>query len=260
MKPIAEMMAEEAKGLRGLLFDLDDTLLTHGLLTETAYAALFRLQESGLRLFCVTGRPITWGKLLVGQWPIEAAVCETGPLSARLQDGRVIVRDTLSASERATQRARLRALVDELHQRFDELTAASDATERVSDYTFDIGETRKLNPDVLASACQFAELRGARTNRSSVHMHVTFDAHDKASGVLDLLNREFGYDSTLARKLFAYIGDSENDAACFAAFKTSIGVDNLRGNHTLPPTYKTRCARGAGFAEAAQRLTELRRG
>jgi HAD superfamily hydrolase (TIGR01484 family) len=260
MKSIAEMPAEEAKGLQGLLFDLDDTLLTHGHLTEAAYGALFRLQECGLRLFCVTGRPITWGKLLVGQWPIEAAVCETGPLSALLKDGRLVVQDTLSPAAREHNRARLRALVDELHRRFQELLDASDATERVSDFTFDIGETRNSSPQMLQAAIDFAEAQGARTNRSSVHMHVTFDAHDKASGVLDLLHREFAYDPTLARKLFAYIGDSENDAACFAAFTTSIGVENLRGTHTLPPKYKTRGARGAGFVEAAQHLVTLRHG
>lgn len=257
MKPISELTAEEARSLQGVLFDLDDTLLTHGRLTEAAYSALFRLQESGLRLFCVTGRPITWGKLLVGQWPIEAAVCETGPLSTRLKDGQVIVQDTLSPSERDHNRRRLRTLVDEIHERFKELTDACDATERVSDYTFDIGET-KVSPALLETACQFAATRGARTNRSSVHMHVTFDAHDKASGTLRLLHREFGFDPTQARKVFAYIGDSENDAACFAAFNTSIGVENLRGIHTLPPTYQTRAPRGAGFAEAAQQLVKLR--
>lgn len=260
MKLINEMSAEEARGLQGLLFDLDDTLLTHGRLSEAAYSALFRLQESGLRLFCVTGRPITWGKLLVGQWPIEAAVCETGPLSTRLKDGQVIVQDTLLPSERDHNRRRLRTLVDEFHERFKELSDASDATERVSDYTFDIGETKKVSPALLESACQFAATRGARTNRSSVHMHVTFDAHDKASGTLSLLHREFGLDPTHARKVFAYIGDSENDAACFAAFNTSIGVANLQGRHTLPPRYQTRAARGAGFAEATERLVLARRG
>jgi HAD superfamily hydrolase (TIGR01484 family) len=258
MKPITEMPADEAKNLHGLLFDLDDTLLSHGRLSEAAYGALFRLRESGLKLFCVTGRPITWGKLLVGQWPIEAAVCETGPLSTLLDDGRVVVRDTLSSSERQHNRTQLAALVDEVHQRYVELSDATDASERVSDFTFDIGETRQVDSATLAGVCRLAEARGARTNRSSVHLHLTFDAHDKASGTLHLLHQEFGIDPTLARKRFAYIGDSENDAACFAAFTTSIGVDNLRGTHTLPPVYKTPSARGAGFAEAAQHLVKLR--
>ena len=37
MKPLAALGADEARGLRGVLFDLDDTLLTHGLLTLPAY-------------------------------------------------------------------------------------------------------------------------------------------------------------------------------------------------------------------------------
>ncbi|HEX2881169.1 MAG TPA: HAD-IIB family hydrolase, partial [Polyangiaceae bacterium] len=252
MKPITEITAAEAKGLQGLLFDLDDTLLTHGRLTEEAYAALFRLKESGLRLFCVTGRPITWGKLLVRQWPIEAAVCETGPLSVQFVEGRVAIHDTLSVPAREQNRSRLAQLVQALRERFSQLVVASDANERVSDFTFDIGETQpktqqKSAKGLVDEASQFAEQWGARTNRSSVHLHVTFDAHDKASGTLHLLARQLGLDPTTARKQFAYVGDSENDAPCFAAFKVSIAVANLQGAHTLLPSYQTRGERGAGF-------------
>ena len=40
LKPVSALGPDEAAGLRGLLFDLDDTLLSHGLLTREAYAAL----------------------------------------------------------------------------------------------------------------------------------------------------------------------------------------------------------------------------
>jgi HAD superfamily hydrolase (TIGR01484 family) len=265
MKSISELEHKEAKGLQGLLFDLDDTLLTHGQLTEQAYSALFRLRESGLRLFCVTGRPITWGKLLVRQWPIEAAVCETGPLSVRFIEGQVRVRDTLSPEAREQNRSRLSRLVQAMRERFSRLVVASDASERVSDFTFDIGETQPKTQQESArglvdEASRFAEQWGAHTNRSSVHLHVTFDAHDKASGTLHMLARELGMDPTVARQQLAYVGDSENDAPCFAAFRTSIAVANLQGAHTLLPSYRTRSARGAGFAEAAKHLVDLRRG
>jgi hypothetical protein len=49
MKPLSHLTATEAKGLRGLLFDLDDTVLDEGRLTEHAYGALFRLSRAGLR-------------------------------------------------------------------------------------------------------------------------------------------------------------------------------------------------------------------
>ena len=57
MLPLARLTADEARRLRGVIFDLDDTLLDHGALGEAAYSALFRLRASGLRLIACTGRP-----------------------------------------------------------------------------------------------------------------------------------------------------------------------------------------------------------
>ena len=52
--------------------------------------------------------------------------------------------------------------------------------------------------------------------------------------------------------------DSENDAACFAAFHVSIGVANLRGRSTLRPRYITSLPMGRGVAEAAAVILSLR--
>ena len=71
MKPLAALSVEEARALRGVIFDLDDTVLDHGALTEIAYGALFRLREAGLRLVACTGRPAGWGEVLARQ-PAEA--------------------------------------------------------------------------------------------------------------------------------------------------------------------------------------------
>ena len=57
--------------------------------------------------------------------------------------------------------------------------------------------------------------------------------------------------ATAVRHAYAYLGDSENDASCFACFAVSIGVRNLRGRTTLQPRYITSAAMGAGVAEAA---------
>ena len=50
------------------------------------------------------------------------------------------------------------------------------------------------------------------------------------------------------------IGASDNDAACFAAFRVTIGVANLSGRQTVPPRYRTMGARADGFVEAANAL------
>lgn len=259
MQPLSALSVDEARGLQGLLFDLDDTLLSHGKLTREAYNALFDLEQCGLQLVAVTGRPILWGKLLVRQWPIAAAVCETGALSVRLLERDVTVYDPLSAAERKHNRTRLLQLAAELAERFPGLPVASDADERTSDYTFDIVHLLRERPALIDEAAELAARRGARISRSSVHLHISFDTHDKASGTLALLSRELGHDPTGARQRFAYIGDSENDAPCFAAFHTSIGVANLRGRHTVPPRFKTTAEQGLGFVEAASRLIAARR-
>lgn len=141
---------------------------------------------------------------------------------------------------------------------FDELVPADDVRGRVSDFTFDIGEFRTVDPDVVARARRRAESSGAFTTLSSVHFHITFDTHDKASGSVAFLAQQHGFDTTAARLRFAYVGDSENDAACFAAFHTTIGVANLSGAPSVLPRYRCAQARGAGFDELAARLLELR--
>jgi 3-deoxy-D-manno-octulosonate 8-phosphate phosphatase KdsC-like HAD superfamily phosphatase len=92
-----------------------------------------------------------------------------------------------------------------------------------------------------------------------VHLHATFDYADKASGAVRLLGADTGLDATAVRHAFAYLGDSENDASCFAAFAVSIGVANLRGKATLRPRYITSQPMGRGVVEAAGVILEARR-
>jgi HAD superfamily hydrolase (TIGR01484 family) len=248
----------EARRLRGLLFDLDDTLLDHGRLTEAAYSALFRLRESGLALVAVTGRPSGWGELLARQWPIEGMVTENGAIALYRENSRVERLDSVSEQERARRRARLAEIVAELKRRFPELEPADDVAARVSDFTFDIGERRTVARERVLDLAREIRNLGARSVSSSVHLHVSLDPDDKASGAVRLLRRRLGEDPTRARACWAFIGDSDNDAACFAAFHTTIAVANFQGRPTASPRYVTAAARGAGFAEAARILCQRR--
>ena len=260
MRPLSQLDAEEARNLHGLLFDLDDTLLDHGRLTEVAYSALYRLRECGLRLVIVTGRPAGWGEVLVRQWPVEGAVCENGAI-ALVDSGDALRRlDPLGEEERQLRRRRVAQVVAELRERFVELQPADDVELRRSDFTFDIGEHRQVAPETVRQARELARELGAHTVQSSVHLHVSFDADDKATGSVRLLATRWNVDATVARFRWAFIGDSENDAACFAAFKTTFAVRNFRGRPSVTPRYLTRAERGAGFAEAAAHLVALRTG
>jgi HAD superfamily hydrolase (TIGR01484 family) len=258
MQPIDDLDQATARKIRGVLFDLDDTLFDHRRLSEVAYGALNRLHEAGLVLLAVTGRPVGYGEVLVPAWPISGLVAENGAIAV-LSDarGRLQLIDEADPELRAERHARVVALASEIQSRFG-LLPATDVHLRRCDFTFDIGEYQQVDDARVAAASAFARSRGALTVRSTVHLHVSYDGSDKATGTLRILASCFGFDETHARDLFAFIGDSENDEAAFAAFHTTIAVSNLRGRPTVSPKFVTRGARGQGFAEFAQKLITLR--
>lgn len=259
VKAVQTMSRLEAQRLEGLFFDLDDTLLHEGKLRKHAYAALFHLAQSGLRLMTLTGRPARWAELIARMWPVEAAIAENGALGFAQVGRRVSGFDFLKTEVRLRHRTRLERLVMEARRQIPELSPADDATARVSDFTFDIGEFEQADESTIARARQLARERGARTTRSSVHLHFTFDRADKATGALRYLGLT-GVDVTRARARFAFIGDSQNDAECFSGFATTVGVSNLRGRFSVGPRYLTRGATDDGFCEFADVLCTLRAG
>ena len=261
MRPLASLGRDEARALRGLLFDLDDTFLTHGALTRAAYEALWDMKDAGLRLVAVTGRPSGWGEVVVRQWPIDAAVTENGAVVV-VREGRGIARrEACDETERRSRRIRLGRLVDEVRGVVPEARLSDDVDARRSDVTWDIGERVSLPVERVAMIRARIHAAGARTTQSSVHLHATFDVDDKASGSVGYLVQAFGEDAGAALVRYAFVGDSGNDAACFAAFRTTIGVANVAAHVThiaVPPRYVTRAAMGEGFAELAAALLAAR--
>lgn len=262
MKPLASLPRHTARALVGIVFDLDDTLLDHGELGEPAYQALFRLRASGLRLVACTGRPSGWADVFARTWPVDAALGENGAIGfVKVAPGHVERWDRLEPAARAARRARLLDLAASLQRSHPELELADDASARVSDVAFDIAERREVPAEVVVAARHRAHAAGARSNTSSIHLHVSFDAVDKASGTLGLLVRAFGEDPTSALARWAFVGDSENDAPAFAAFRTTFGVANVRSHlHrlTIAPRFVAARPRGAGFAEIAEHVVALR--
>ncbi len=262
MKPLAMLPAAVACGLRGLLFDLDDTVLSHGVLTREAYDAVWRLREAGLRLVAVTGRPSGWGEVIVRQWPIDGAVTEGGAVHV-VREGRGIrVIADGAADETRARRVRLDAIVKVVEKALPTLRLADDNRARLSDVTWDIGETDVRSPEEIAELTRLVVAAGARTTCSSVHLHASFERDDKASGAVRFLGRYFGEDAGAALHRWGFVGDSGNDAACFSAFATTFGVANVRPYAramSVPPGWVSTASFGEGFAEIASALVEARR-
>jgi HAD superfamily hydrolase (TIGR01484 family) len=261
VKPLVTLAADEARGLRGLLFDLDDTLLTHGLLLRAAYDALWNLHDAGLKLVAVTGRPSGWGEVLARQWPIEGCVTENGAVHVLREGTGIARRDACDEATRRSRRVRLAQLVERVREVVPEARLTDDVDARRSDVTWDIGERMRLPADRVRAMAEIIEGAGARSMQSSVHLHATFDADDKASGSLRFLSEQLGEEPGAAVTRFAFVGDSGNDAPCFAAFRTTFGVANVQSalsRLSVPPRYVAARPMGEGFAEVAAEILRKR--
>ena len=260
MRPLSELPDETAASLRGVIFDVDDTLTTRGLLTEAAYAALFSLHRAGLSLIAVTGRPLGWTDAFAASWPVDLAIGENGAGWAHRRGGAISVGYYHDASSRRAQAATLDALVQHVHAKHPDVRDATDQPARRCDHAWDVGEHDELAPEAVEALRETIEAEGARCLVSSVHAHALVGGWDKARGVARAADHVLGADVRAEPWLF--VGDSGNDAAAFDAFEISVGVANVRAHLpglTTPPAFVTDAERGEGFAELAEKLVRARR-
>ena len=242
---------------RALLTDLDDTVLDGGRLHAAVLAALENLHSAGIAVVAVTGRPASWAEMVAHQWPLFGAIGENGALAYRRVGSRVVEHDDASAHVRAERTHRLNALSHELSLTFPSLKPATDSRGRISDRAWDTGENERIEADEVASVRAFLENHGARTTQSSIHVHASFERHDKATGALAFLHRELGIDPATALATVPFVGDSGNDRPCFSAFERTVGVANIDAHlHALAktPLFRTRRERSEGFLDLAHAL------
>jgi len=143
-----------------------------------------------------------------------------------------------------------------------EAELSDDAHLRRSDVTWDIGERMRLPKETVERITRILRSRGARTTASSVHLHATYDSTDKASGAIRALRSIMNEDEGSSIVHWAFIGDSGNDRACFAAFATTFGVANVSehlGSLSIPPRWVARAPMGRGFAEISRAVLAARR-
>ncbi|MEM9696454.1 MAG: hypothetical protein AAGA56_28175, partial [Myxococcota bacterium] len=212
-------------------------------------------------LVASTGRPAGWVQGIAHQWPLRAAMAENGAIAFMRQGHGLRTLDPVEPAVRAARRERLEALAKDIAARCG-LTRTDDAFGRISDITFDIGESHRASAEVLARARTLAREGGARSSASSIHFHITLDTFDKASGAAWLLREVEGEEATRLRHRWAFIGDSGNDAPCFAAFRTTFGVANAhryRSAFSRTPRYVASREEGAGFVQIVKRLLEVKR-
>jgi HAD superfamily hydrolase (TIGR01484 family) len=255
MKPLAEL---DARGVRAVLVDIDDTLTTAGKLTADAYGALERLQRAGLRVVPVTGRPAGWCDHIARMWPVDAVVGENGAFYFFHEGGRLHKRFQSNAESRMQGRGRLDAIAAQILAAVPGCALASDQPYRETDLAIDYCED--VPPLPLVAAQRIADLMraaGLSAKVSSIHVNGWFGEYDKLAMTRRLFAERFGLELDSANREVVFAGDSPNDAPMFGFFHNSVGVANVRRFEAqLPqkPKYVTRAESGAGFVELEAHL------
>lgn len=258
LRSLTELSPTTCTQIEGVLCDIDDTLTWEGKLVPGAFVALHRLQQAGLKVVPVTGRPGGWVDQIARLWPVDGVVGENGGLWAYMEGGRMIRRFVQSEAERRTNRERLTELGHTILARIPGTALASDQAYRDLDLAVDFCEDVPPLPreaiDAIVAAFVHA---GATAKVSSIHVNGWYGRFDKLEGCRALLRDAFGVELDTARQRWIYAGDSPNDEPMFAFFPHSVGVANVRGfldRMTAHPAYVTPSSGGHGFAELVDHL------
>ncbi|MGE0151356.1 MAG: HAD-IIB family hydrolase [Reyranellaceae bacterium] len=264
LRPLAEFPRAGLAAVTAVLLDIDDTLSTEGRLTAAAYAALERLQQAGLKVVPITGRPAGWCDMIARFWPVDAVVGENGAFYFwhDAAAGKLRQRFLQSEAERAEGRRRLESVRERIRREVPGAGIASDQPYRVADLAIDFREDVPALPRAAVDRIvALFEAAGATAKVSSIHVNGWFGAYDKL-GMTKLALRElFGIDAEAERERIVFAGDSPNDSPMFAFFPNAVGVANLRDfldRMGSLPRWITPSRAGAGFVELAQALLAAR--
>ncbi len=265
MRTLSQFVLEMPADIRVLLFDIDDTLTTHGKLTAPAFDAMWRAKAAGLIVIPVTGRPAGWCDHIARMWPVDAVVGENGAFyfsydAAQQQLQRVYMQ---SEAERRVNRLRVDIVAQHILQAVPGAALSSDQAWRAADIAIDFCEdVPRLPLSEIARIKAMMEGAGMTAKVSSIHVNGWIGDYDKLTTTRRMMLAKFGLNADADNAKFVFIGDSPNDQPMFKHFVNSIGVANVNdfsGHLDSPPKYVAAARSGEGFVEVVDAVLGARR-
>lgn len=259
--PLADCPDHLLAPICGVLTDIDDTLTREGAIEPEALEALAQLRGAGLPVIAVTGRPMGWSEPFARAWPIDAIVAENGAVALFMEGGSLRTEYAQDEATRACNATRLAEAARRVLREVPGATLARDSAGRVTDIAVDHSEFAHLGSEGIDAVLAIMRGEGMNATVSSIHVNGWFGTHDKRSGARWIVQRLLGREVESERGRWVYVGDSTNDQLMFAHYPLSVGVANLvrfAEQLTVWPAWITRCERGRGFAEVADRLLAAR--
>ncbi|MEC8980913.1 MAG: HAD-IIB family hydrolase, partial [SAR324 cluster bacterium] len=230
MQPLIDFSKIDLRKIRFVLTDIDDTLTENGRLPAKSYQALESLQQSGLKVIPITGRPAGWCDHIARMWPVDGVVGENGAFYFTYDSVRKKIKQRFwkDENQRASDRKRLAQLRKIILAEVEGCAVASDQAYREADLAIDFCEdVPALSKSTVAQIVDIFEQAGAIAKVSSIHVNGWFGDYDKLSMTRILLAECFQTEMDSAQDQIVFCGDSPNDEPMFGFFENSVGVANV---------------------------------
>lgn len=244
--------------IRVLLTDIDGTLTAGGRLPSHSYSAMQKLNDSGIKVIPVTGRPAGWCELIARLWPVHGVVGENGAFYFRYDGSKMVRHFVRPKSDRAADRQNLKKILGEVRREVPESGIASDQFCRLFDLAIDFSEDVKPLPEArVRKIVEIFERHGAIAKVSNIHVNGWFGDYDKVSTCKLYLKREFKMNEARMREECAFVGDSPNDEPMFEFFPYSFAVANIKKfvkNLKHQPGFVAGKAEADGFVQVAEKI------
>jgi hypothetical protein len=255
MKPFAQFPGNYKKNIRYVLTDIDDTLSIKGRIPSASFTAMERLQDAGIRVIPITGRPAGWCDHMARMWPVDGLVGENGAFYFRYDESnkKMIRRYFKTEKQRSIDRKKLEKIKKEILQKVPGCRVSADQAYREADLAIDFCEDIPPIPmEDVEKIVRCFKRAGARAKISSIHVNGWFGDYDKLTMTHLFFKEVFKSDLDKIKEQVIFTGDSPNDAPMFGYFPHSVGVANIvRFKKTIDhkPAWVTENEGGYGFAE-----------
>ena len=255
MKPFHSFPRETKQQIRYVLTDIDDTLTLDGKLPAVAYSAMERLQQTGIKVIPITGRPAGWCDHIARMWPVDGLVGENGAFYFYYDSKKQkMVRSFWRSEEqRREDKLKLAALQEQILHKVPGCRVSVDQPYREADLAIDFCEdVQPLTMPEVKKIVSIFESAGAVAKISSIHVNGWFGDYDKLSMTKRFFSEVFRVDLDSQKELVIFSGDSPNDAPMFSFFPNGVGVANVlqfADDLEHKPAWITKEKGGYGFAE-----------
>jgi HAD superfamily hydrolase (TIGR01484 family) len=247
-------------GVRAVFTDMDGTLTSRGRVRASTYRALADLDEAGVPVVIVTGRPAGWAEAIARLWPVRAVVAENGGVVfVPGRNGAWRKLYGVSTKDLPATRRRMHAAARAVAAAVPGARLAADTVYTEVNLAIDWNEDAHLDEADAKRIEVLLRARGFNAVRSSVHVNFWPGRFDKLTACKKVV-RALGGDPARLEP-YVYVGDALNDEPMFRGFPRSVGVANVRDvwdELATKPALVTRAREGAGFEEVARAVLSAR--